>query len=143
MGGGHRKANPKVGKKGPLRGDRRREEVAGRKRISTVPRKKETSPSPLPDGPTPEEYNDRERNILYILAKRRAVGDKRPQELENPLRIQRVLDKEREEFVASFKRKGEAKGWLTFYEDVDDKDFVYINVDAWSIVQTFLDMSEP
>jgi len=143
MGGGHRKANPSVGKKGPLRGDRRREEVAGRKRIEKDYREKGPSQIPLEEEPPFEEFLPRERNILFSLSKRRAVGDKRPQELDELLRIQRVTDEESEEFISSFKRKGEVRGWLTFYVGRDGLEFVYINVDAWSIVQTFLDMSEP
>ena len=143
MGGGHRKANPKAGRKSPLRGDKRREEVAGRKRIASTPREKATSPTPLTEEPASEELLPRERNILYALAKRRAVGDKRPQELEALLRVQRVADEDREVFVSEFRRKCEERGWLTFYIGRDGKDYVYINVDAWGIVQTFLDMSEP
>lgn len=143
MGGGHRKANPKVGKKGPLRGDRRREEVAGRKRISTVPRKKETSPSPITDEPSLEEFTDRERNIIYTLVKRRAVGDRRPQELDWLLRVQRVTSDEHDNFVSSFRRKTESREWLTFYKGEDDREHVYINVDAWDIVRTYLEILEP
>ena len=143
MNGGHRKANPSAGKKGPLRGDRRREEVAGRKRIGRDYREKGPSHIPLGSDPPFEEFLPRERNILFALAKRRAVGDKRPQELDALLRVQRVTDREREEFVASFQRKGEARDWLTFYVDGDGRDQVYINPDAWSIVRTYLDMSEP
>jgi hypothetical protein len=143
VGGGHRKANPKAGRKGPLRGDRRREEVAGRKRIEREYREKGPSHVPLEDGGPFEEFLPRERNILFTLAKRRAVGDNRHQELEALLRVQRVTDGEREEFVTSLKRKGEERGWLTFYTGGDGKDHVYINVEAWSMVQTYLDVSEP
>ena len=115
MGGGHRKANPKVGKKGPLRGDRRREQVAGRKRIASAPRQKETSPIPISDEPTLEEFTDRERNILYTLVKRRAVGERRPQELEWLLQVQRISSEDHDEFMATFKRKKESLEWLTVY----------------------------
>lgn len=143
MGGGHRKANPKAGKKGPLRGDRRCEEVAGRKRIGRKYREKGPSHIPMEGEPPFEEFLPRERNIIFTLAKRKAIGDKRPQELDALLRIQRVTDREKEEFVTSFKRKGEARGWLNFYVGGDGLDYVFIEVDAWSIVQTFLNMSEP
>ena len=143
MGGGHRKANPKAGRKGPLRGDQRREEVAGRKRIATEYREKGPSRTPLEGGPPYEELLPRERNILYSLVKRRAVGDKRPQELEELLRVQRVTGEEREDFVSLFRGKCEERGWLTFYVDRDGREQVHINVDAWSIVRTYLEMSEP
>ncbi len=142
MGGGHRKANPKVGKKSPLRGDRRREQVAGRKRIASAPRRKETSPVPISDEPTPEEFTDRERNIIYTLVKRRAVGERRPQELDWLLGVQRVTVEEREEFMASFRRKAGSREWLTFYTGGDDCEYVYINVDAWDIIRTYLEFSE-
>jgi hypothetical protein len=143
VGGGHRKANPKAGRKGPRRGDKRREEVAGRKRIASASREKATSPIPMTEGPTFEEFLPRERNIIYTLAKRKAIGHKRPQELDSLVRIQRVTDEEREDFVSGFKRKGEARGWLIFYVDGDGIDQVYINPDDWGTVRTYLDMSEP
>ena len=143
MGGGHRKANLKAGRKGPLRGDKRREEVAGRKRIASAPREEATSPIPLKEQQTFEELLPRERNVLYTLAKRRVVGDNRPQELEALLRVQRVTDEEMEDFISEFTRKMDARGWLTFYTGGDGKDYVYINVEAWSIVQTYLKTSEP
>ena len=143
MGGGHRKANPKVGKKGPLRGDRRREQVAGRKRIASAPRQKETSPIPISDEPTLEEFTDRERNILYTLVQRRAVGERRPQELEWLLQVQRISSEEHDEFMATFKRKTESREWLTFYTGGDDCEYVYINVGAWDTIRTYLDIMEP
>jgi hypothetical protein len=143
VGGGHRKANPKAGRKGPLRGDRRREEVAGRKRIEREYREKGPSHVPLEDEAPVEEFLPRERNILFTLVKRKVVGDRRPQELEALFRVQRIKDNEREVFVSEFRRKGEARGWLTFYTGGDGKDYVFICVDAWSTVQTYLDMSEP
>ena len=143
MGGGHRKANPKAGRKGPLRGDKRREEVAGRKRVEREYREKGPSHTPLEGGEPREDLLPRERNILFTLAKRRAVGDKRPQELDVLLRIQRVGSGQRDEFVSSFRRKCEGRGWLTFYTGGDGRDYVYINAEAWSIVKTYLDMSEP
>lgn len=143
MGGGHRKANPEAGRKGPQRGDRRREEVAGRKRIGREYREKGPSHVPLEGAGPFEDFLPRERKILYALSKRRAVGDNRAQELEAFLRIQRVRDEEREEFVSSFRRKGEERGWLTFYTGGDGREYVYINVDAWGMVRTYLDITEP
>ncbi len=143
MGGGHRKANPSVGKKGPLRGDRRREEVAGRKRIGKEYREKGLSHMPIEDEDPSAEFLPRERNILFALDKRKVVGDKRPQALEELLRVQRVTDEEQEEFVSSFRRKCESRGWLTFYVGGDDREYVYINVEAWGTVQTYLDLSDP
>lgn len=143
MGGGHRKANPSVGKKGPLRGDRRREEVAGRKRIGKEYREKGQSHKTIEDGDPLDEFLPRERNILFVLVKRKVVGDKRPQVLEDILRVQRVSDEERDEFVATFRRKCEMRGWLTFYIGRDGREYVYINIDSLSVVQTYLDLSNP
>jgi hypothetical protein len=143
VGGGHRKANPRVGKKSPLRGDRRREQVAGRKRIASTPRRKETSPIPISDDPIPEVFTEQERKILYTLVKRKVVGEGRPQELGWLLDVQRITSEERDEFVATFKRKAESGEWLTFYTGEDDLEYVYINVDAWNVIRSYLEISEP
>ena len=96
------------------------------------------------EGESPyEEFTGRENNILYALVKRRAVGDKRPQMLDELLRVQRVDEDEREEFVSSIQRKCESRAWLTFYNRGDDQVYVYINPEAWGTIRTYLDLVEP
>jgi hypothetical protein len=143
MGGGHRRANPRRGEKGPLRGDRRREEVAGRKRIDREYREKGPSHVPITKPAILEEFDAIDYRILYAAERRKAYGYERSMDLGQQLDIQRVPLDNRERFVEAFTGKLRTRGWGDVYEGPDGRYFIYIKEEAIFDVRRYLDTFEP
>jgi hypothetical protein len=143
MGGGHRRANPRRGEKGPLRGDRRREEVAGRKRIAREYREKGPSHVPLERPVILLELSPTEYRMLYAAERRKAYGFERSMDLELQLEIQRVPKAEREGFVDAFRGKLQARGWGDVYTGPDGKRYFYMEEGAVPEVKGYLAAYEP
>ena len=143
MGGGHRRANPRRGEKGPLRGDRRREEVAGRKRIDREYREKGPSHIPLGKTITPVDLGPTEYRILYAAERRKAYGYDRSMDLDAQLDIQRIPKEEREGFVDTFRGKLRARGWGDVYTGPDGKHYFYMEERAVPEVKRYLETYEP
>ena len=143
MGGGHRRANPRKGEKGPLRGDRRREEVAGRKRIDREYREKGPSHKPIGQPTVLEELSSIEYRILYAAERRKAYGYDRSMELDRELDIQRIPNGERDGFIDTFRGKLRAWGWGDVYMGPDGKHYFYIEEEGVPELRRYLKTYEP
>jgi hypothetical protein len=143
MSGGHRKANPRMGVKGPLRGDRNREAIAGRKRIGRDYREKGQShtkivtPSPL------REFNGNEYKIIHALDRGQAYDYEHSREFKEYLEIRRIHPKDREMFTHQFDEQLRLHGWGEVYTGLDDVQYVFLHGNMAYAIRAWLDTMAP
>ncbi len=140
MGGGHLKANPHQGKKGPCRGDQKREEKAGRKRISKEYRPKGHKVTALPPQPMPPDmaFTIIEYKIIYSLN----IGGKyedEDAECEKLAKINKVPYDEIERFIQTLKQKLEHRKWGKIRRGRNKKHYVSLSIEHEEDIQVYLD----
>jgi len=142
-GGGHRKNNPRIGIKSPARGDRKREEKAGRKRISREYREKGPSVVSLTESQINHEFSIEERKILYALDKGSNYGKERSRDLEQLFKNRNLNPKTIPELISIFKDKIHRREWGSIYIGEDSKTYIYLNVHKINIIKNYINMNEP
>lgn len=143
MGGGHRRANPRKGEKGPLRGDRRREEIAGRKRIGREYREKGPSHVQLGLPLTIEDFSNIEYRILYAAERRKAYGYDRSMDLDRQLDIERLPEHDRDAFIDAFGEKLHTRDWGDIYTGADGRHYYYFKEERVPDIRQYLTTLEP
>ena len=142
MCGSHKGANPHRYKKSPARGDRGREETAGRKRISRIYREK--GPSHILMSPDSlEEFDGNEFRILFSPDKRKAYDYSRSCDLDFLMEIQKISPEEIPAFVSSFEKKLKERNWGAIYTADNQKRYVYLNAQQSDRIWQYLQLHEP
>ena len=142
MCGSHKGANPHRYEKGPARGDRRREEMGGRKRIGHVYRAKGPSRVGMSRDEI-EEFDDTEYKILFALDKRKAYGYSRSCDLDLLMDIQRIPESEKGAFVSILERKLKDRDWGKIYVPSNKKRYIYLNDELSDQIGLYLLTREP